>query len=118
MNHKVAFGVALRRALQQRGYQQQELAEALGVSTQLVSDWVNGRREPLPRQAVAAEQWVGAEPGTLTIHLGYLPPNAVDVTIASPEDAVIADPSLDGRAKRVILGAIEMGRQTSPPGQP
>jgi transcriptional regulator with XRE-family HTH domain len=99
--HATNFGLALAAVLQ-RG-DQTRLAQALDSSTSTISGYVKGESEPPPRTAVRIEEVLGVEPGSLTIHLGYLPPAARDISITTPEEAIIADASLTGRAKRVLL---------------
>lgn len=52
---------------------QTELAQEIGVSPQLISDWKAGRRTPDPDQVFALEDALGQVPGNLSRHLGYRP---------------------------------------------
>lgn len=106
--HAETFGIALERALGDRS--KAWLADKVGVSPQLVTNWTQGEREPLPRKAVLIEQVLGVPTGSLTIHLGYLPPDAATVAVTSPEDALIADPELTGEDKRLLLGYLKRFR--------
>lgn len=99
------FALALRENTQ-RG-DQTRIAARLGISTSVVNDWFKGRAEPNARQAVLIEEELGVEPGSLTIHLGFLPPVAGTVNIDTPEKAIIADGRLTGRQKRSLLDLIE-----------
>ena len=114
--HAESFGIALKQALDDAGLSQRSLALHLGKSDQTISDWAKGKVEPPPRIAIEAERYVlphlpGRGPGFLTIHLGFLPPDGADVTIATPEDAIIGDGDLDGEVKRYLLGMIRRERR-------
>lgn len=100
-----AFGVAVERAL---GDQRtaRDLAAAVGKSPQLISDWIGGRKRPSVADAIAVEDYLGVAPGTLTVHLGFLPPGTSAPPPGELEDAVIGDPRLTGRQKRVLLQLI------------
>lgn len=95
------FGLALSAAMR-RG-DQARLAVALDLSTSTINGYAKGASEPPPRTAVAIEQVLGVEPGSLTIHLGYLPPSAAEVSVSDIEGAIISDERLDGRSKRLLL---------------
>lgn len=99
-----AFSLAAKQHLP-RG-RQRVVAERLGVPTTTLSGWVTGTRMPSIEEAIRLEEAMELEPGTLTIHLGFLPPAARDVNIVSVEEAVIADERLDGEQKRIVLDLI------------
>lgn len=69
------FGWWLKHQLDSRDMNQSEFARAAGVSTSLVSDWVNGRRSP----SIASAQQIA---------------NALDTTV----DVVLVRLGLDPRA--------------------
>ena len=72
-----------------------------GVSPQLVSDWKRGRRRPSADQVFALERALGAEPGSLSRHLGFVP---VDADVAA----------VSGLADRVRARLTEVLRQPTP----
>src|SRR5688500_13856454 len=67
------FGEALAEVLSQRSWTQRELAEALGITQSAISAWKYGNAEPAPVTVFRIEQVLGTEPGTLSVHLGFLP---------------------------------------------
>lgn len=81
-----ALGALLRDATQAA------VAARVGVSPQLVSDWKRGRRRPAPGQVFALERALGAAPGELSRHLGFVPIDA---------DAVAVTDALGDLATRV-----------------
>lgn len=98
---ETSFSLAFSRVLQRRD--QRRIAERLGVSESTVSGWKKGRHVPEVETAVEIERILGLKPGELTVHLGFLPLEAGEVTITTPESAVIADDTLTGRDKRLVL---------------
>jgi transcriptional regulator with XRE-family HTH domain len=73
------------------------------VTPQAVSLWLRAQSEPSRRKVFALEKALGAAPGTLSRHLGYLPPEA------RPSRAVVealeSDAGLDARAVRMLTAA-------------
>lgn len=104
-----AFGAAVEGALRAAGMTQVELAETLGIRSQAaVSAWVTGKSVPdQPEDVFAIERALGAKPGSISRHLGYLPPEAVKVA-ASFEDAIDADPHLNSDDRAFLLNAYRM----------
>src|SRR5438128_717120 len=98
------FGRAVAEALTVRELTQRELAAKLSVSQPAVSDWINADSEPAPEMVFAAEKALGQPPGTLSRHLGYLPPAAVK-HVATVKDAILSDSSLSADEKQMLLGA-------------
>lgn len=81
-----------------------ELAEGagLGAHTRLYR-WLNLKAEPLPHEVFAMERFLKVPHGTLSLSLGYLPPEARSAAgQQSVEEAVNADPFLPEQAKRII----------------
>lgn len=107
-----AFAEAARRHLEPRG-RQVEVAEKMGVPPTTLNGWVTGRRAIGVEEAIELERALDLEPGRLTIHLGFLPPDARDVTIASSEEAIIADNRLSGRQKRTLLDLLDQLAETN-----
>ena len=100
------FGEALRLVLADRAMSQQELAEALGLSSQsVVSQWISGVHEPSPSRVFAIERELTVPPGHLSRLLGYLPINAlpaVDVTTALQSDTSLTD-----QQRRAVIAVYE-----------
>ena len=95
------FGEALAEALTVRGWTQRELADALGITQSAISAWKYGNAEPAPVTVFRIERVLGVEPGTLSVHLGFLPLGAGSAEVSF--DAVVAcDPRLDEQARRVL----------------
>lgn len=106
-----AFGNALRQVLRVTGVTQQELAEAIGRKQPMVSGWINGNRAPeTPDLAFDVERALGVDPGTLTVHLGYLPPEAVR-TVASFESVLLADSGLSDDEKELLLAGYRAAKK-------
>lgn len=99
-----AFSLAVNQYLP-RG-KQRAIADELGIPPTTLSGWVKGRRTPSNDEAIQLEEVLELEPGTLTVHLGFLPLGAREVNIASVEEAVIADARLGGDQKRIVLDLI------------
>lgn len=68
----VRLGDALRRARAASGVSQAELARRLGVIPQELNRWEAGRRRVPIETLEAAEQAMGAEPGTVFRLAGYV----------------------------------------------
>lgn len=109
-----AFGQALGDAMAVRKVKQRELAEALGVKQPTVSAWITGDAEPAPEVVFRAEEHLRLAPGTLSRHLGYLPPSAKKM-IANVEDAILNDATLSAEMKTALLGAYHAVIGHAPP---
>lgn len=98
------FALALSVELEHRGRgAKSALATQLERPVSTVSGWINGTRTPDPDDTFAIERALELEPGRLSHLLGYLPLDARTVEVSEPEDAIIADGSLPGREKRLLL---------------
>lgn len=97
-----AFQLSLGRHLSERGAQTR-LADELGVPLTTVNSWLSTRIPDDPLQVFEIERVLDLEPGTLSRSLGYMPMDAVDVSITTPEEAIIADGSLGRDDKEVLL---------------
>lgn len=114
------FQEALSRRLNDLGRSQTWLAVEVAkeegradpYSQAHVSDWLSGRRTPSPAQVFALERVVGADPGSLSRLVGYLPADAV--AVITVEDAIRADPTLTARHRDALLA---MYRALSDPGK-
>lgn len=103
MRRRLLFGQTLTEALLRKGRTQREVAEAIGVSISAMSEWKRGVSEPENHALTfALERELGTAPGELSIHLGYLPPEA----LGSWESALLNDPEIDDRLKNVILAVV------------
>ena len=105
-----AFGDALQDLLERRGMSQTELAAEVGrdlgrkpLSQPWVSEIRRGIKEPTVDVAFAMERVLGAKPGQLSRHLGYLPVGARSAV--SVMQAIEADPKLDELARRLLRTA-------------
>jgi hypothetical protein len=99
------YARALAWVLDQRGVSHRELAERLGWKNHTrIYNWLNLKSEPFPWQVFAIERAVGVPPGTLSLTLGYLPPEARSASGAavSFDDALEGHPFLTPQAKRII----------------
>ena len=60
------FGERLARLIHERGWTQVEAAEKLGVSQALISHYLSGKREPLPRTISHLAERLGVTDHSLT----------------------------------------------------
>ncbi len=67
--HRVAFGQALRSAMEVRHLIQTELATIVGSSQGAVSGWVGGLKLPAPAMVFTIESILELPPGALSQHL-------------------------------------------------
>lgn len=104
-----AFGEALQGAMRSAGINQRDLAEMIGNTSQGgVSGWVTGKSAPdTPDDVFAIERALEVVPGSLSRHLGFLPPDAVRVAAAF-EEVVADDPQLDDEDRSFLLNAYRM----------
>jgi transcriptional regulator with XRE-family HTH domain len=115
-----AFGEALAGARAAAGLTQEDFAEKMGLKQSTVSGWENGLVQPdAVDHAFRAEQVLRVAPGSLSRHLGYLPPDAVAIA-EHFEDAIQYDPALDADARELLLNTYRMvtgrGRRGRPKG--
>lgn len=85
-----------------RGVTQEQLAESLGLSQPAVAGWEKGGKVPEHDIVFEIERVLKLDPGWLSQHLGYMPPEQTKTT-TTMRDAVEADPYLDDNEKRVVL---------------
>lgn len=105
MPQREDFMRALIWLLNERGLSQRELAVQLGrASYTPFYRWAEFRAEPQPAEVFAIEKILDVPPGTLSRHLGYLPPEAR--SSAPPgstfEEAIRSDPELNDLGRRVL----------------
>lgn len=106
------FRSALRRAIDEDGRSQPEVARAVSIeegrpspwSSSMISDWIVGRSEPAPPTVCALERALDLPIGSLTLHLGYLPPYARG-EVRTVEEAIQADPELTKEHREILLAA-------------
>ncbi len=98
-----ALGAAMREAASEADMTQDDVGAAVAKAVgrerpfdqALVSKWYRGVAPPQPDQLIAFEKIVGADPGSYTRHLGYLPLGVVPV-LTVPE-AIATDVQLTKR---------------------
>jgi transcriptional regulator with XRE-family HTH domain len=99
-----AFAEALFHIMDLKGVSHRELGEQVGLTHTAFTGWRNLDHESSPAIIFAVERALDLPPGFLSIHLGYLPPEAR--SLPSPEqsyEAVVdSDPALDDRARRML----------------
>lgn len=110
---KRAFGEALIEALQARSLRPPDLVDVISAADRnkasaKVSHWVRGVSEPSRPTVVAIERFLNLEPGTLSRHLGWVP--VVAPVMADPEAAIIADGTLTGEERRILLALLKKFR--------
>lgn len=96
---------ALTWLLNERGLSQRELAAQLGrASYTPFYRWGEFKAEPQPAEVFAIEKILDVPPGTLSRHLGYLPPEARSSapTGVSFEEAIRTDPELNDLGRRTL----------------
>lgn len=99
------FVRALTWLLKERGISQRELAARLGrASYTPFYRWFELKTEPQPAEVFAIERLLDVPPGTLSRHLGYLPPEARSSAPAgaSFDEAVQSDPNLNELGRRTL----------------
>lgn len=99
------FVRALKWLLDERGVSQRELAAQLGrASYTPFYRWFELATEPTPAEVFAIERILDVPPGTLSRHLGYLPPEARSSAPSGGtfEEAVRADPDLNEVGRRIL----------------
>lgn len=108
-----AFGAALRDVLRVRGITQEELAAMVGdVSQAAISAWLSGASAPRSVSLTfAVERALKVKPGSLSQHLGYLPPEALSGPRASVESAVLEDPGLTSDEKEILLAGYRAAKK-------
>jgi transcriptional regulator with XRE-family HTH domain len=100
------FAEALRRARDDSGMTQRDLADAIGVAQASVAQWETGKVAPRPEKVVTLEHILELETGSLARLLGYLPAGESETKVAmSVIEAARADPRLGDR-ERAILEAV------------
>lgn len=107
----LAFGHAVDRALKARGWTQSRLGAEVALITgeepiaqATVSNWLNGVNRPTPERVFAIERALEVSAGALTLHLGYLPPNARGEVLTVLE-AIDADPQLTPKERAALKAA-------------
>jgi transcriptional regulator with XRE-family HTH domain len=97
---------ALYWLMEERNYSQRDLADGMGwPSHTKINPWRNLRAEPTPDEVFGLERFLRVPPGTLSKHLGYLPPEARAIGKASVEEAIAADPMLPDWGRRLLIAS-------------
>lgn len=99
------FVRALTWLLNERGISQRELAAQLGrASYTPFYRWFELKAEPQPAEVFAIEKVLDVPPGTLSRHLGYLPPEARSSAPAGAtfDEAIRSDPNLNDVGRRTL----------------
>lgn len=90
---------------------QKELSDRLEgrVAQSTISEWTTGKSEPaLPAVTFEVELAVGADPGTLSGHLGYIPVSAAGTL----ESHLLGSGEIDENWREVLLTLVrEINRQ-------
>lgn len=98
---QTAWTTALRRLLADRAMTAKQLAEALDISAQTLTNRNTAAGGPLPSHVFAVEQALELEPGHLSRLLGYVPAEWDYPTVVA--DAVAADPNLSDAGRDAML---------------
>lgn len=109
---KDAFAEALRAHMGTAGISQRALGEAVAADLErpqafhqsVVSDWMGRGNPPDPDVVCAIERVLDLAPGALTLHLGYLPPEARGEVLTVLE-AIDADPQLTPKERAALKAA-------------
>lgn len=96
-----AFGRALAAAMATKGIKAADVANELGVSEDAVRTWMMGTRRVEPLAVFAMERLVGAGPGELSHHLGFLPLEAASSVAA----ALATDEAVSLPVREALLAA-------------
>ncbi len=106
-----AWANAVLIAINAAGSSRAKLGAAVGVTKQSVDRWLAEPAPPKPDVVFAIERHLGATPGTISAHLGYVPVGAP--VPASVPDAIDADSHLSPTAKGILRAAYLQARQAS-----
>lgn len=78
---RLAFMDALYVLMEQKKIAQRQIAGDLGWGTHTrFTKWRHAVSEPNPDEVFQLEEYLGVAPGTLSRHLGYLPPSAAKMS--------------------------------------
>lgn len=94
---------AFRAALAQQlvGADRASLIAELGITRNALQKWLAGETEPKRNKVFALERLLEVPPGALSVHLGYLPPDARDVQSAL--DAIEHDTTLSKKDRGALV---------------
>jgi transcriptional regulator with XRE-family HTH domain len=101
---RASFAEALRDTMTQRGVNQKELGNKLGVSQTVISQYCRAEFSASPRAIFAIEEVLLVPPGWLSRHLGYYPPEAIPAK--DVETAVSLDPDFSDGDRKAVLAMI------------
>jgi transcriptional regulator with XRE-family HTH domain len=109
---KKALGRAIHEAMKLRGVNQVELAEALGTTQSVISQWRLGKFLAPPRAVFALEEALQVPPGWLSQHFDFMPmPSNMGSGATEIETCVLGDPDLGDGEKAAVLAMIEQFRE-------
>lgn len=97
-----AFGDALDAALAARGVTEKEIGDVVGKAQPTVNNWIKGGNPPTPEVVFTIERHLGLDAGSLSKHLGYVPVDAVAVTV-DVVDAVKGDSKLSDDQQDTLI---------------
>lgn len=105
---RAAFGRALNDAIRRSGLSLQEVSNRLGYrrAEPTISEWQNGLKEPRHHVVFALEEALDLLPGSLSVHLGYVPPTQIDVATA-----IASDPALPPALRATLLDVYQQFRR-------
>lgn len=105
-----AFGQALASAMELRGFNQPMLAELLGTSQSVISQYCHGKFNAMPGSVFAIEEALKLPPGLLSHHFGYYPPAAINAT-PDVESAILGDPGFSDNDRKALLAMVATIRE-------
>ncbi len=101
------FAQALIWVLDNKGVSHRELAAGLGWPGHTrIYTWLSGRTEPPVEDITAIEQWLGLEPGFLSLRLA-------GCAAVTSEDFVAGDPTLPDWAKDAVAAIFKAARASA-----
>ena len=117
-----ALGVAIHEAMTLRGMNQVELAEALGTTQSVISQWRYGKFLCPPRAVFAMEEALAVPPGFLSHHFDYRPLGSAVIAGAPEIEVAVLDSDLGGGQKAAVLAIIsefqKLNRESSEASKP
>ncbi len=107
------FARTLHRALAAQRMSQRDLARAVGVSPNAVSQWVKGETSPRTLEmAENVERVLSLEEGDLSRLIGFIPSSVQERAMVNVLTAIEADPRLDEPGRHLLMSIRqELGRR-------
>ena len=91
-----AFGQALEIAIENSRLTKVSLAKSLDLNPSNLTRWTSGAQQPSMAKVFALEKHLEVKPGSLSVYLGYLPPEA-GATAGSLHEMIQKSPELTER---------------------